>query len=148
MTVTVKTQGFAELDRQLERLKAGTAKGAMRRAMKKAAQPMADLMASAAPRDQGDLVESITVTSKLSRRQAGLHKSQESRSAVEMFIGPGPNPQAIAQEFGTESHGPQPFARPAWDQDHQDLLTRLGEELMREVEKTIARAAARGNLIG
>jgi HK97 gp10 family phage protein len=149
MTVTVKVEGLRELDQQLERLKAGTGKGAVRRALKKAAEPMAAKMRAGAPRKTGKLAISVAVTSKLSRRQAGLHRKMfsDDRAAVEMFVGPGPL-TGIVQEFGTWFHPPQPFVRPVWDADQRALLDRLRAELKSEIDKAIARGAKRGTLIG
>lgn len=148
--MSFSVEGLAELDAQLERLKPGTAKGALRRVLRKSARPLAEKMAAGAPRGQGDLAASIAVTSKLSRRQASMHRKmfRDDRASVEMFVGPGPLPQAITQEFGTWFHPPQPFVRPAWDEDQRAMLERIRQELWVEITKTIDRAAARGNLIG
>lgn len=150
MRTTVKFEGGRELERQLARLKVGTGKGAARRALRKSAKPMADLMIGAAPRDQNDLAESIAITSKLSPRQASAYRRMfpDMRSAVVLHVGPGPFPQAITQEFGTYFHPPQPFVRPAWDQDHMALLERLKVDIWAEITKTINRAQARGTLVG
>lgn len=152
MRGTVKVEGLRELDRQIARLKQGTAKGALRRSLRRSAQPMAELMSSLAPRDDDSakhMADSVTITSKLSRRQAGLHRKMfaDMRSAVELHVGPGPYPQAITQEFGTYFHPPQSFARPAWDQDRMAMLERLKADLWAEITRTINRAAARGTLV-
>lgn len=150
MSVTVKLQGFSELEDELEKLSKATGKGALRRALKKAAQPLADLMRQMAPRGHDGegripMADTIAVSTKLSRRQAGLHRRmfRDDRAAVEMFVGPGPDPAAWNQEFGNINHGPQSFARPAWDSDRDALLKRLGDELWTEVQKTVARAEKR-----
>ena len=143
-------EGGRDMEALLMRIATGTARGAGRRALRKAALPMAALMQANAPRLSGDLAESITVTSKLSRSQGAGNRRMfpDLRSTVVMHIGPGTNPQAITQEFGTSFHAPQPFVRPAWDADHRALLERLKTELWEEIRKTISRAAARGNLRG
>ncbi|MEO9537207.1 MAG: HK97 gp10 family phage protein [Parasphingorhabdus sp.] len=142
---TVKLTGFKELEKELDRFSKATGKGVLRRALKKSAQPMADLMHDMAPRGEtatDNLAESISVGTKLSKRQAGQHKKmfRDDRAAVEMFVGPGPDPAAWNQEFGNVNHGPQPFVRPAWDQDRMDLLDRLANEMWSELYKSIARA--------
>ena len=146
MRGTVKFEGGRELERQLERLKVGTGKGAARRALRKSAKPIAAIMEANAPRLSGDLGDSIAVTSKLSSRQASQYRNMfpDMRSAVVLHVGPGPYPQAITQEFGTYFHDPQPFVRPAWDQDHMALLDRLKVDLWEEITKTVARAVKRG----
>lgn len=146
MTVTINLQGFRELEREFAKLeKLATRRSVARRALKKAAQPMADLAASMAPSDDGDLKASIAVSTKLSSRQAGVHRRmfRNDRASVEMFVGAGPLPSAHTQEFGTVHHAPQPFMRPAFDQDHINLLRRLGDEMAKEIDKAVTRAARR-----
>ena len=146
MTVTVKTTGFKELEQELERIsRLATRKSVARRVLKKEAQPLAELMRQGAPRDDTDLVESIGVSTKLSPRQRGLHRKmfRSDKAAVEMFVGAGALPQAHLQEFGTWFHPPQPWARPAWDQDHRAMLERIRKSLWDEVQRAAARAEAR-----
>lgn len=146
MTVTMKLEGFRELEKEFAKLgKLATRRSVARRALKKAAQPMANLAASMAPYDDGDLKASIAVSTKLSSRQAGLHRKmfRDDRASVEMFVGAGPFPSADKQEFGTVHNAPQPFMRPAFDQDHMHLLRRLGEEMAKEIAKAVTRQARR-----
>lgn len=149
MTGSVSLTGFVELEADLAELeKLATRKAVGRRALKKAAEPMAEMMRAMAPRqDTGEvrLAASITVSTKLSDRQRKLHRKmfRDDRAAVEMFVGPGPDPAAWNQEFGNIVHGPQSFVRPAWDSDREALLKRLGQELRVEVDKAVARARRR-----
>ena len=150
MSITMRLDGFSNFEKELAKLeKLATRKSVARRALKKAAQPMADIAASMAPTDDGDLKASIGVSTKLSSRQAGMHRRmfRNDRAAVEMFVGAGELVQAHMQEFGNVHHAPQPFMRPAWDQDHMNILRRLGDEMAKEIEKALtrqARKAARG----
>lgn len=149
----IKIEGLKELNAQIERLKKGTAKGSLRRGMVKAAEPMAEMMRGLAPNDPEtggyDLQNSIGVSTKLSRSQKKQHKraTRDDKAFVEVFIGAGPLPHALFQEFGTRHHAAQPYARPAFDADAQPLVDRLGKEVAADLEKTIARAAKRGALI-
>lgn len=146
MSITMRLDGFSNFEKELAKLeKLATRRSVARRALKKAAQPMADLAANMAPSDDGDLKASIGVSTKLSSRQAGMHRRmfRDDRAAVEMFVGAGPLPSAHTQEFGTVHHAPQPFMRPAFDQDHMNLLRRLGDEMAKEIEKAVTRAARR-----
>ncbi|OWU77602.1 HK97-gp10 family putative phage morphogenesis protein [Marinibacterium profundimaris] len=146
MSVTMKLTGFSELERELDKLSRAAGKGALRRSLRKAAEPLAEKMRVNAPRDDSpDLVESIAVSTKLSKRQRGLHRKtvRDDKASVEMFVGAGPLPEAHLQEFGTIHHPPQPWARPAWDSDRAAMLDRLRVELWAEVSKSVARAEAR-----
>jgi HK97 gp10 family phage protein len=144
MSVTFQTTGFAELDRALAEIeKTATAKAIMRRSLKKAAQPMADIAEAKAPVLTGTLRESVTVSTKLSKRQKAMHRKmfKNDKAAVEMFVGPGALSAATQQEFGNEHNAPQPFMRPAWEQDKMAMLDRIGNEMWSEIDKTAARAA-------
>lgn len=144
MKMTVKTTGFKDLERALMQIeKASTAKGVMRRALKKAAQPIADKAEAMAPEDKGTLKASVAVGTKLSRRQKRLHRKmfKNDKATVEMFVGAGPLSSAHNQEFGNEHNAPQPFMRPAWDAEAQPTLDRLGKEMWSEIEKQAKRAA-------
>lgn len=147
MTVTVKLEGFENFERNLAQLeKLATRRAVARRALIKAAQPMADMAQGLAPvGDSNMLAPSIMVGTKLIKRQAALHKKmfKNDRASVEVFVGAGPVPSAHTQEFGTVHHAPQPFMRPAWDRDHKALLQRLGELMAKEIDKAVTRAARR-----
>lgn len=149
MSVTVKLSGFKELEQQLDRLSKSAGKAVLRRALIKSAHPMAELAFNMAPDDPetngNDLRASIGVGTKLSTRQAKLHRKmfRNDKAAVEVFVGAGNLPHAHLQEFGTFKMGPQPFMRPAWDQDKHALLDRLSDELWAELSKAIRRADAK-----
>lgn len=138
----MKLEGFSELEEALDQLSKAAGKGVLRRSLKNAAQPMAKLMRDNASTDEGDLRDSIAVSTKLSKRQAAAHRKmfRDDRASVEMFVGAGPLPQAHLEEFGSINNAPSPFARPAWDQDHRAMLDRLGKDLWVELRKSIARA--------
>lgn len=145
---TVKVEGFADLERELEKLSKAAGKGVLRRSLKKSAEPMADVASMIAPDDPAttfeDLHREISVSTKLSPRDRGSHRKmfRNDRAAVEAFVGPSVKayPQAVLQEFGTVNHPPQPYMRPAWDQEAQPTLDRLGRILWDEFEKSVARA--------
>jgi hypothetical protein len=142
--MTVQTSGFAELERALETLgKATTQKASLRRAARKALQPVANLAETLAPRDKGTLAVSIGIGTRLTRRQAGLHRRmfRDDRAAVEVFVGAGGLAQATQMEFGNFKDAPQPFMRPAWDAEGRATLDRLATELWADIQRTAARQA-------
>ena len=142
MTVKVELTGFAELDAALGELRQPVAKAVMRRALVQAAEPTVEAAKAMAPRDDGDLDDSITASHRLSPRQAGLHRKavRDDRASAEAFVGAGPVPQAHLQEFGTFKDAPQPFMRPAWEGTKMEVLRRLADTLRDEIAKSVARA--------
>lgn len=146
MSVTVKVEGLRELERELEKLATPAArKASARRVLKKTAQPIAAAARDSAPRGQGDLAPSITVGTRLSKRQAKQHRRAHrgDKAAVEMFIGPGPDPAAWNQEFGNINHAPQPYMRPAWESGKRQMLDQIKAELWVDIQKAVARAEKR-----
>lgn len=142
----VKIEGLAELQTALRELPDATAKNVVRRILRKRGEPIAERARQLAPLDQGELKESIAVGTRLSKRQRRLHRKIDPND-IEVFIGPGPLPQAHLQEFGTQNHPAKPFMRPAWDANRDSLLNSLKVDLWNEIQKAagrLARKAAKG----
>lgn len=138
----MKTQGFREMDAALSEFSKPTARNVLRRAGLEALEPVADAMRARVPVDDGDLRDAIDTGTKLGKRQKRLNRSP---SAVEVYVGiaqagEGMPPQATQQEFGNENHGPQAFARPAWDQEADPTLDRVKVSLTDQIDKAAARA--------
>lgn len=153
MSTTFKIEGLRELERALTELPKATGKNVLRRTLLKIGRPIAEAMRVRAPDDPAtggnDLKGSINVATRLSRRQRALHKKmfKSDRASVEAFVGAGFIPHAHMQEFGTVHHGPQPFARPAWDAEKMRALESVKKELENEIIKSanrLARRRARG----
>lgn len=134
----VKVEGLREVEQALGQLGKSTGRNVMRRVAMKRLQPIAEAMREKAPDDPvtggNDLKTSITVTTKRPKR----HKKV---SEVEAYAGPGQLPQAHLQEFGAPQHGPQPFARPAWDNGKDEILPGLADDFWVEIEKAAQRQA-------
>lgn len=163
MRTTVKVEGLKDLEKALEQFKPATAKAIARRALMKAAEPIVAEAKRRAPVDRGHLARSITASTNLGHdvgkaafaaaMKGGASKGEAvqalrdarrgdtSRSAVTIVIGPGRNPQAVMQEFGTQHHGPQPFLRPAWDGNHRKALDSIKDSMADEIMKAAKRAA-------
>ena len=145
MTEVLQLVGFSELEKELENLTKAVGKGVLRRALKTAAMPIADVANAAAPvGPTGGYAESFNYSTKLNKRQAGQHRKmfRDEKAAVEGFVGTN-DPAGVQQEFGNQNHRPQPALRPAWDAEAKPTLDRLGQELWSELEKATARAARR-----
>lgn len=141
MKLTVKVEGLAALDAQLATLgKATTAKGVLGRTGAKALGPFNETWRQNAPVLSGELAESGSVGSKLTRSQ---RKANEREAFVEVFAGPGPHPQGVQQEFGNANHPARPFVRPAWEATKDQALDIVATELGDEIQRTAARQAKR-----
>ncbi|SPJ27626.1 hypothetical protein [Falsiruegeria mediterranea] len=151
MSVKMKIEGAGDIERALAGMKRGTAKGVVRRAMKKSLRPVAH-DAAASPFE-------IAIASKLTPRQKAQARRDQGRTKVALYVGPMDDegrgaPHAHLIEFGT---GPRyhksgkftgavmadPFMRPAWDKNRARMLKILRAEVWSEIEKTLARAARR-----
>lgn len=68
---------------------------------------------------------------------------------VELFMGPekasskADGIKVWVQEFGSATVEPTPYMRPAWDQDHQNMLKRLQHDLWFEISTALQRSQAR-----
>jgi HK97 gp10 family phage protein len=138
--IRVHVEGLAEVQTALRQLPDATAKAVLRRVGRKRLAPVAERARELTPVGQGELRDSITVSTRLTRRQRGKHR-KDGQDDVEVFAGAGPHPQAHLQEFGTEHHGPQPFMRPAWDAEKEGVLAGIGQDLWSEIEIAAARLA-------
>lgn len=140
---TVKVTGLRDLERALKQLPKATGKNVLRRVLRTAAKPVADDYAGSVRRRNNDLAESAGVSTRLSPRQAAAHRKMflDDRAAVEMFVGAGPLPQAITEEFGTINQAPQGELRAAWETRKRRVLDTVERELGTEIQKAAARAA-------
>lgn len=133
-----RVEGLRELEEALNELPKATHRNVMKRVLMKAGRPIEAAAEAAAPVFREHLRKSIEVSTKLSRRQRGLHVKH---SAVEVFVGPKNLPQAHLQEFGTVNHSAQPFMRPAWDGNKMRALEGIKEDMWKEIEKAGKRLA-------
>lgn len=123
-----------------------TGRNTLRRALLKAAQPVAIAARSYAPDDPKtgppDLKRSIDVATQLTSR---AKRSVPKASEVEVYIGPTRQAgravlnYAATVEFGTFRAAPHPYMRPAWERTKGLVETIFARELTIEFEKTAAR---------
>ena len=133
------------------------------KALRAGGEPIAQAARAMVAVDDGDLRESIGVTTSLARSQRG---DRGAVAPLEIHVGPGQHPQAIATEFGTAPHwikakpggvlaagtsvfgfqvahpgtAPQPFMRPAWAAERMTSLDLVGATLGIEIAKAAAKA--------
>ena len=139
----VRVDGLREMDAALAELTKAGARGVLRRAGLQALQPVADAAQAAAPRLSGKLQVSIGTGTKLTKRQASLHRKmvRDDKASVEVFAGAGGLAQATQMEFGNFKDAPQPYMRGAWDGGKGRVLDDLKASLGAEIAKAAARAA-------
>ena len=164
-TATFSVEGLKELDAALGELGKATARNVMMRALKKSAEPIRDAAKSMAPRDRGNLSESISITATSTARagKKAFAEAMKSGSSVgdaraaakaankgakgkdtfaQVFVGPTKGGRhGWFNEFGTEKMAAQPFMRPAFDVGAPKALASLKDDLSTEIEKARARAA-------
>jgi HK97 gp10 family phage protein len=156
MSTKVKIEGLRALRNSLLDLPKATSKNVQKRVLIKRAQPLVQKAKDNVPVDFGDLKNSIAASPKLSRRQKRTHK-KETKTQVDIFVGPGTHPQAHWMEFGTGERRQRksgksvgavprvPFMRPAWDATKMGILDGIKEDLANEIEKAAARLAKKAN---
>lgn len=136
----MKIEGLSQCLEALRGLPPAVGKKVLRDILMERAEPIAETVRALAPVDQGDLSESVTVSTRLSRAQRAAYR-KEAPGDVDVFIGPGPHPQAHLQEFGTEHHPPQPYLRPAWDRHIDTVFENIAEDLWEAIRQALARQA-------
>lgn len=144
MNAKVKIEGLREVKDALHKLPRATAKGVLRKVGRKRLKPVAERARSYAPEDQGELKDSIAVSS---RQKSGrqTRRTGEGKSDVNVYVGPTAKgyPQAMMQEMGTKHHPPHSYLRPAWDAEKRGVLEGIREDLWTEINKTVERARKR-----
>ena len=166
MSVTVRVDGLAALDRALGMLPKATARNVLRRTLDKAAQPIVVEAKRHAPVKTGTLRDSITASTRIKNKtgsaeyrsamKAGLGKAA-ARSALlaarrankgqgsfaETYVGPARGKGVIRYahivEFGSNDTAPQPYMRPAWDSTKDQALSIIKAELGSEIIKAARR---------
>lgn len=160
----LRIEGLADAERAMDNLSKAVGRNVLRRALRKAAEPMRVLAEELAPEQSGTLKGSIRIGSLLNQSQTQLRRkmSLADRTAIELFLGPSYLRGAGGRhghlvEFGTAPHvngglyagthhpgtAPQPFLRPAFDAQARPTIERLKPLLWEEIERAAERAARR-----
>lgn len=145
----VKVTGLRDVDRVLGQLPQAVARRQLRQIGIDALQPVAVTMRARAPKDQGDLGDSITVGTALTRSQkkfSGFMGKRRDPNVVVVHVGPGGHPQAVLQEIGTSFHAPQPYVAPTFDAEKDGVVEFVTDNLRDRVMAAAARAAKKGKL--
>ena len=159
-------EGGKALEAALRRIgKEATARNIGTRALKIAAEPIADAARRNAPEDKGFLRESIKIATKANMGRGRALRSRgdtvyafigidgsvlppkdaktkrNRRKSRFLQAGGGVAAYSIFVEYGSASMAPQPYMRPAFDGEKENAVKRLGPALWEEIEKAAARAA-------
>lgn len=150
MTASMKIAGFRELEAVLiampRQLVGQNVSSGMRRALK----PVADAARAYAP---GNLDERIRIAPTIKAGQLAQALERPAQGRKVMFVG-STAPHAHLVEFGTgpryHKNGkyvgvmtPDPFLRPAWDANKDEVLATLAQAIREEITKALGRRLAR-----
>lgn len=140
---SVRIDGLKELDQALSQLPRATGKNVLRRIGIRSLAPVISAARNNVPVYRGDLKESLKITTKLSKRQQRENAKAvaDGKASVQLYAGAAALPHAHLVEFGTATTPPQPFMRPAWDANKDEVLDIIKSELGDEITKAAARLA-------
>ena len=153
MEPTFDVTGFKELEKsllELEKISGKTTggKASLRRSLTKAMQPLEQRAKDLAPKDTGDLADSITTKKTKAVRISRTEFAKA--SGVEVSTGPtGKQEGGVGawKEFGTVKEAADPFMRPAMDSEAHKVLVNVRDLTKADLDKAIVRAkrkAAKG----
>ncbi len=170
MKVSMRVEGFKELESALLDMSRATARNVAIRALRRAAEPVREQAERLAPVRQGNLALSIVASPRaknsvgkaeyaaamagglgkdaaVSAMRAARRSAKGSSSIVEVHVGPRTGVGVIRYahliEFGSSQMPAQPYMRPAWDGQKDNALGRLRDDLATEIKKAVARAERR-----
>jgi HK97 gp10 family phage protein len=144
MSDSFRFEGGKELEAALRALgKTATARNVGIRALKIAAEPIAEKARLLAPKDERDLEQSI----KVGRAISAFQRDGNRGDYIATFVGIDESVDkrlhiyARIQEEGDAANPPQPYMRPAWDSEKHKAVDRMAPALWEEIAKANARAA-------
>ena len=167
---SVRVEGLNELDKALGELPKATARNVLKRILLKAGTPIRDAAKANAPYKEGELRESIAVSSRMKNKtgnaeyaaamRAGLGKDAAvaamrgarraaggKGSFAEVAVGPGKAKdkagaiKRIVQEFGSRYVAPKAYMRRAWEAQKHRALEIIKADLGDEIMRTAKRVA-------
>lgn len=144
--IGIELTGARELHDALGELTKATERTLLRRIATKALEPIVARAKELAPVDSGELRDSITIGTKLSKRARRAARADKA-DGVTVYAGSADR-NAVPREFGTIRSRAEPFMRPAWDEGKHGALDYVRRNLGSEIEKTAARVARRALKLG
>lgn len=144
-TTSFEFKGFKEMYKTLDHLSEGVKAKALAPMLLEAVEPIRDTARAIAPDDPltsppWNLPTSIE---KSDRQRSGRAKRDRAlgRFDARAYVGPTGvgYPQAIMQEFGTIHHVAQPYMRPAWNAQKQNVLNLLKAIFAKHIRAIVAK---------
>lgn len=146
--------GQKELSRVFEQLPKSLADQVLRATARKAVKPVEQMAESLVPKDESELAQSITISTRLSKRQKQLFGR---KGDVVVHVGPSHPKGAHGHlvEFGTGARyqkttgryvgvmPARPFMRPAWDANKMRVLETMRTEIWTVLRKAVQRLRKR-----
>ena len=150
MSASLKISGFKEIDALLQAIPRQLAGQGVSSGLRRALQPVAAAARSYAP---GSLSERIKIAPSIKAGQQAQSLEKPGKGKRVMYVG-STAPHAHLVEFGTgpryQANGkyvgimpPDPFLRPAWDANKDEVLATLATAIREEIEKALGRRTAR-----
>lgn len=125
MKPTMRVVGIDDIQRKLRAMGEALRRETLVPIMEERLQPMADDMRSHARRRSGRMADSVTVSTELSPHQAAVN---DPIAEIEVYVGPGPLPEAIQEEFGNFHESPHPFIRPGFDAHVNEAMAAIEQD--------------------
>lgn len=150
MSASLKVIGFREMDALLQAIPRQLAGQGVSSGMRRALQPVAAAARSYAP---GSLSERIKIAPTIKAGQMAQSLEKPGKGRRVMYVG-ATAPHAHLVEFGTgpryQKNGkyvgimtPDPFLRPAWDANKDEVLANLATAIRDEIAKALGRRTSR-----
>ena len=150
MAASMKMFGFKEMDALLQAIPRQLAGQGVSSGMRRALQPVAAAARSYAP---GSLSERIRIAPTIKAGQQAQSLEKPGRGRKVMYVG-STAPHGHLVEFGTgpryHANGkyvgimpPDPFLRPAWDANKDEVLANLATAIRDEIAKALERRTSR-----
>lgn len=123
----MQLSGFRELEDRLRRLPEDMAREYLEDGVQAGAAILRYEAYLRAPKESGDMAESITTRVTRQRNTGGDPRAEIGPSKKEQHVG-------RFQEFGTRRHPAHPFLRPALDAKGQEAIRIVGESVGRKLD--------------
>ena len=155
MTASMKISGFREIDALLQSMPRQIASQGVTSGLRRALQPVATAARAYAP---GSLSERIRIAPTIKAGQQPQSLAKPGKGRRVMYVG-ATAPHAHLVEFGTGPRyhkggkfvgimPPDPFLRPAWDANKDEVLANLAETIREAIKGSLGRRLESAMFIG